>query len=336
MEIFTVASEKQLVPHEAIREELLLKLDFVRGHMGGNLIVLLCGDQVPAGRELELAVKALGINYLWAHEAGILYPGGGGADLSVKIAEPTSNCFISACGGLTQVLGKALVETDLGERFQIDLQEPLTKVKLETGAGLAQLEIETAAGRATRVVTNMHAFIRECYDRGIRAHELQGIKVMQVGKVMVLNGDLVRQLHPGVDFAGWGGETRRILTELQREFQAVTGEPEYNFALYDWNPEHRGDLRVVFPHCIPQNFFEPSCGTGSVAVAIGALASGELARRAVLPGGKVNLKIEAGGSTALGGPDITELFLEVAGGKVEAASFSHSLVEITAAGQVWL
>jgi hypothetical protein len=312
-----------------------MKFDFVKGHMGGNTIALLCGDQIPAGRELEVAVKALGPHYLWAHEAGILYPGANGAGLKVKIAEPTSNCFISACGGLTQVLGKALVETGLGPRFNIDVREPATTVMLETEAGLAEIEIAVSAGKAVRIVTGMRSFVRECYGKGVREMELLGVRLMQVGKFMVLNADLLKRVHPGADFVHWDGETRHILTEMQQQFIAITGEPEYNIALYDWHPAGGGDLRVVYPHCMAQNYIEPSCGTGSVAVGLGVLACGELERRGFASGGPVNLKIEAGGSIELGGPDITALLLDIRESKVESASFSHSFVEITATGQIW-
>jgi hypothetical protein len=313
-----------------------LKLDFIRGHMGGNKIILLVGAQFPAGRELELAVKILGPNYLDGHEAGLLYPGRFGADLAVKIAEPTAPSFISACGGLTQVLGKALVETDLGERFSIPAAEPLTAVVLETGAGLANISVEVNGGKVQRVVTEMEAFVRECYGRGVGPLVLQGIPAMRVGKFLVVNGDAIRERCPGIDWAAGDSSARRILTELQKDFIKRTGELEYNYCLYDWNPQNGGDARVVFPHCLPQEFIEPSCGTGSVAVGIALLESGEMQQRL---GQWVNcnrLRLEAGGGIELGGPDITELFFDLEGGSLRSVSFAHSLVEITAMGQVLL
>ncbi|MEW5785789.1 MAG: hypothetical protein AB1767_12090 [Bacillota bacterium] len=313
-----------------------MKLDFVRGHMGGNIIILLHGGQFTPGRELEQAVKILGSNYLAGHEAGLLYPPTNGANLAVKIAEPTSNCYISACGGLTQVLGKALLETSLGRDYGIPLQEPLTEILLETGAGLVKIAVDTAAGRALRVVTNLQAFAGESYAKGVGAMELQGIPVVRAGKFLAVNGDLVKQKYPRADFRGWDAETRSLLAGLQEEFMRRTGESEYNYVLYDWRPEFSGDLRVVYPHCIPQDFFEPSCGTGSVAAGIALLASGELCRQKEFTRGSISLKLEAGGGIELGGPDITELKMTVEDGKLIDVSFSHSLVEITAVGEVWL
>ena len=61
-----------------------MKYDFIRGHMGGNIIVLLHGNQFQPAQELEQAVKILGPHYLAGHEAGLLYASAGGADLAVN------------------------------------------------------------------------------------------------------------------------------------------------------------------------------------------------------------------------------------------------------------
>jgi len=313
-----------------------VSFDFVRGHMGGNLIVLLDGEQFPSGRELETVVKILGPNYLYGHEAGLLYPGRNGADLAVKIAEPTAPTFISACGGMTQVLGKALVDTDLGKRFSIKIREPVTTVILETEAGLTGISIEVGAGQVKRVRTDMSAFMGECYSRGVGPVVLQGLPAMRVGKLLVVNGELVRQRCPEADFVSWNNSARRILTDLQQEFRRSTGEVEYNYCLYDWRPQHSGDVRVIFPHYLSREFIEPSCGTGSIAVGIALLESGEFKRYRGSYGESVCIRLEAGGGLELGGPDLTDLFFQIEAGRPKSVSFSHSLVEITATGQVWV
>lgn len=313
-----------------------MQLDFIKGHMGGNTILLLYGEQLPAGRELGLSVKALGANYLWCHECGILYRADSGADLKIKISEPTLPSFISACGGMTQVLGKALVETDLGDHFKIKIEEPVTRVVIETEAGLTSLDIHVAGGKVQRIITDMGAFLNECREKGIASRVLEGIEACQVGVVLVANADKIKETYPAVDFVRWDSSTRDLLSRIQDEFHQKTGECDYYFVLYDWNPERSGDLRVLFPHCIPQNYFEPACGTGSIALGAALLFSGELQQRRGLREGIVKLKLEAGGSIQLGGPDTTELFLYVAGGELAGASFSHSLVKITATGQVRL
>ncbi len=313
-----------------------MQLDFVKGHMGGNTILLLYGEQLPPGRELELSVKALGPNHLWCHEGGILYPSAGEAALKVKISEPTLPSFISACGGMTQVLGKALVETDVGDHFGIKIGDPLTGIDVETDAGLTGLEIHTLGNRVLRTVTDMRAFLSECREKGVQSWKLRGVEIYQVGVVLVANADRIRAAHPGVDFANWDAFTKELLSEIQNEFHKKTGARDYYFTLYDWNPERSGDLRVFFPHCIPQDYYEPACGTGSIALGAALFFSGELAQRQALQEGIVNLKLESGGSFGLGGPDITEIFLEISGGELTGASFTHSLVEITATGKVYL
>lgn len=313
-----------------------MQLDFVKGHMGGNTILLLYGEQLPAGRELELSVKALDQNHLWCHECGILYPPDDEADLKVKISEPTLPSFISACGGMTQVLGKALVETELGNHFGIKLTDPVTRVIIGTDAGPTGLEIHRPEGRFLRIITDMRAFLEECRLGGIRSWRLQGVDIYQAGVVLVADADRIRKAHPGVDLVNWDTSTKNLLSTIQMEFHKKTGERDYYFTLYDWNPEGSGHLRVFFPHCIPQDYYEPACGTGSIGLGAALFFSGELAGRRDLQEGTVKLKLESGGSFGLGGPDITELFLEISGGELTGASFSHSLVEITATGRVHL
>ncbi len=313
-----------------------MELDFVRGHMGGNLIILVLGEQMPPEKELETAVKLLKPEYLYGHEVGILYHREGDSGLKVKIAEPTSQCFISACGGFTQVLGAALIETDLGDIFGIDRHAARTEVLLDTDCGPTKLYIESAEGRAKRIKTDMTAFVRECYRRGIKPLHYEGLEVMQAGKFLVLEADRCKSIFPWADFINWDRRTREMLTTIQDQFAGETGEMEYNAALYDRNPQYGGDMRVIYPHCVKADYFEPSCGTGTVALGIAALAWGELPKVSANGPETISLKIECGGGRELGGPDITELEMIVEKGRVKEAAFSHSNVEITAAGKAWL
>ncbi len=314
----------------------MIKLDFVRGHMGGNLIVLLRGDQVPVGRELETAVKLMEPNYLHAHEAGILYPTGKPGEIEVKIAEPTVPCFISACGGFTQVLGAALIETELGELFGLDKQKSPVEVTLHTDCGPTALSIDLKEQRAERIRTNMECFVEECYDHGVAKMTINGFEVLRAGKFLVVNADLFRRHCPTADFNYWNSETRENLLAVQHQFMKETGEIEPNVAVYDWHPEHRGDMRVVFPHYVQDDFFEPSCGTGSVALGLAVLAAGELEQLPVSDNGWLTINLESGGGIELGGPDFTTLELKIEGEIAKSAVFSHSRVEITAVGEARL
>ncbi|MFO7952600.1 MAG: hypothetical protein R6U91_07335 [Bacillota bacterium] len=312
-----------------------MKIDFVRGHMGGNLIVLVKGEQIPGGRELETGVKLLKPHYLCAHEIGILYPAGRASELTVKIAEPTSECFISACGGFTQVLGAALIETALGDDLGVEKKEPLTKVLLHTEGGQVPLEIETKGNKSLRIKTDMTSFVQESYEKGIGKLKHENLEVMQAGKFLVINADRFKEAYPWADFEKWDQKTRQKVNDIQDQFIAETGEDEYNVVLYDWHPEYGMDLRVVYPHCVKADYFEPSCGTGTVALGLAVLAWDELPEE-TKERDTVTLKFECGGNIELGGPEITELEMKVENGRVKEAALSHSKVEITAVGEAWL
>lgn len=310
-----------------------MKLDFVRGHMGGNLIILLRGEQIPGGQELDVAVKLMGPNYLHAHEAGILYPTDKPGEIDVKIAEPTLPCFISACGGFTQVLGAALIETELGSIFGVDQDQSPARVMLYTDCGPTELTIEFSNGKAKVIRTDMECFVKECYERGVGLIHCAGFEAVRAGKFLVINADRFKKQYPAADFVAWDAPTRETLLKIQHDFQEQSGEIEPNVALYDWNPQGKGQIRVVFPHYVKDDFFEPSCGTGSVALGLALHASGELSDLKADSDGFLNLDIESGGGRELGGPEITSLEMKIVEGQVESASFSHSEVEITAVGE---
>jgi len=310
-----------------------MKIDFVRGHMGGNLIILLRGDQVPVGGELDAAVRLMGPNYLHAHEAGILYSTDKPGQIEVKIAEPTVPCFISACGGFTQVLGAALIETDLGVLFGVDQNGSTAEVILHTDCGPTALNIEREQGRAKIIRTNMECFVTECYERGVGSMTINGLKVLRAGKFLVINADLFRKHYSGADFNNWNAETRTALLDIQHQFMRETGEFEPNVAVYDWHPEQKGQMRVVFPHYVQDDFFEPSCGTGSVGLGLAVIIAGEADHIPVGENDWLTLQIESGGGIELGGPDLTTLEMKVEGGIVKSAVFSHSNVEITSVGE---
>lgn len=310
-----------------------MKLDFVRGHMGGNLIILLRGEQIQGGQELDVAVKLMGPNYLHAHEAGILYPTDKPGEIDVKIAEPTLPCFISACGGFTQVLGAALIETELGSIFGVDQNKSPARVMLYTDCGPTELTIDFSDHKAMVIRTDMECFVKECYERGVGPINCAGFEALRAGKFLVINADLFKKQHPAADFINWDAQTRETLLKIQHDFQEQSGEIEPNVALYDWNPQGKGQIRVVFPHYVKDDFFEPSCGTGSVALGLALHAAGEMGALKAGPGGILNLDIESGGGREIGGPEITSLEMKIIDDQVEAASFSHSEVEITAVGE---
>jgi len=309
-----------------------LLLDYMKGHMGGNTIAFLLGEQLPEGREIPVAQAVLPATCLACHEAGLLYPPREGGQLKVKIVEPGNPGYITACGGLTQVLGKALVETSLGRNFGIEPKEPGMEVLLETDAGLLKLEMQVQGGKALRVISDLTLFAKECYRMGVYPLDLRGIRVMRVGKFLVVAGEDLGRRHPELDYAALDGGTRRELEALQNDFQAQTGLSCHDYTFYDRKAGAGADVRAVFPHHIEGGWIEPACGTGSVALGLALSEKGEAPAR----DGTFRVTLETGGGPRLGGPDLTLLDLIYAGGQLQEARFSHSFIQITSVGQVIL
>ena len=126
---------------------------------------------------------------------------------------------------------------------------------------------------------------------------------------------------------------------MQEEFFLKSPQAGFDLALYDDHPVRQGnDLRVIFPHSIPKNLIEPSCGTGSIAVCIAALADGFLkVKGSSGENAALSLQLESGGGYDLGGPDVTRVTLVPGKGhRMEEAFFSHSNVEVTCEGRASL
>jgi len=311
-------------------------LPFVKGHMGGNEILLLHGDTIPAGREIEIALQALHSPSVRGHEAGFLYQGKTDNSLKVRIVGGISKQFISSCGGLTQVLGKAVIETDLVRDFGLHVTKPMTTLSLETDAGFVELNIKTHDGKVKQVLSDMNPFIDECHALGIQSIKVAGVPAMRIGKFLIANADDIRRAHPEVNFEDIDTATLHALKSMQEAFdqQGYQDRPNTDFAVYDLNPENISHIgRAIFPHAISYDCIEPACGTGTLAVSLSMIEKGEIK----MAEGRLQLAFESGGSpSSMGGPDLTRLQLTVRDGKVVEASFSHSLVEILATGQLWI
>jgi len=313
-----------------------MQFDFIKGHMGGNEIVLLYGDQIPNGREVEIALRILHPTSLSGHQVGILYPPERGGNLQVKIVGLATRGFISACGGLTQVLGKAALETKLREQFDLPVQEPSVKLQLETQAGMTEVTIDVEDGKAVRVHTDLSAFVKECCDRGVAPLEILETSAMQVGKFLVLRSDDAKATFPEANFEDMDASTKEILLGLQLDFKRRTRPENLDFALYDWHPCREGDARAVFPNNIATGHIEPACGTGTVAIGIAMWDRGELEQKKRLDGNRVRVQFETGGGPELGGPEVTTLDLLFKEENISQAMISHSSVSMVAEGKVWI
>ncbi len=300
-------------------------MHFVKGHMGGNLIILLHGDEMNQPRELEQTLRVLSGKYLTGHQAGILYPPEMGGDLRVRIVSCSWRDYIPACGGLTQVLGKAIGETDIGHRYGIALDEGKVPVTLEFDCGLVPLQLDVKNGHVNRVETNLSSFVEECTTEGIEEVIVDDVPITRVGSFMVVSGEDIAARYRGVDFELMNSETLNVFAALQQRFQEKIETESWIVALYDENTANGGDARALFPHSVMSGHIEAACGTGSVALALGLATKRS--------GQSLTLTFETGGEPVLGGNDKTTVHLERKGSTVTSATFSHDNVEILAIGK---
>jgi len=236
---------------------------------------------------------------------------------------------------MTQVLGHALVETDIGKPYGISIGSSKTNILLETEGGIVKVGIEPSFNdRATRVITNMKSFLQEIYADGVNSMLLCGVHAMQVGKFLVLNADHVNKIFPEVDFVKMDEKTKKILVEIQKEFFKTYRSGRLDVALYDWHPLRGGNIRAVFPHDILGGTVEPSCGTGSVAIGVAIVTTGEIKREGICRGEAYQISLETGGGSELGGPERTTLLISSSKSVITNISFTHSLVKITTIGEI--
>ena len=300
-------------------------MKFIKGEMGGDEIVLLYGidkiDEMIDEKEVVMKI----FSNIGGHQIGFLYRGDGEQHIKVKIMGRSAG-YIGACGGLFQVLGRALVEfSDLRGYFGVDIDEA---IYLDTDSGRFKLRVGNEA-----IFVDMTPFVEECYRKGVERLELLSIKGMRVGEYLVINADDIKKRYPAVDFEKFDDRTKDVLKRIQAEWNCRYHPEEgywWSFCLYDFNPRKEGHIRAIFPHSIVNDHIEPACGTGSVAIAIAIVEDGELEEEMVL---------ETGGGISLGGPELSILKLKMDAEdnkKVKMAEFTHSKVDISAKGELSL
>jgi len=307
-----------------------IEIPFIKGHMGGNEIVLLWGD-VPADKELQIALAALRPPYNLGQDLGLLRKTNTENMLEVNMTWQFDDEYIEMCGGLTQVLGRALVDIpQLAAYFGIQIVEPAFTITLETKVGLIPITVEIEQGEVKRVLTDMTNYSEQCYREGIREVHVAGVSGMKVGESLVMNADKIINKYPTVNLERMDKNTLAILEHLQEEWQKKYS-PGDSFIIYDLHPKDKGQARATFPHNAANNYIEPSCGTGTVAAGIAMLEQGEIKTQ----NGEARISFETGGEPTLGGPDLSDLILKVADNKVVKVEFSHSLIQSLVTGKIW-
>ena len=319
------------------------KIDFVKGHAGFDEVILVFGDQNEPGAELDVGLPLLFKPSLGAVEVGFIYPPERGGDIRVKMIDSTSCNYITMCGGLTQVLGKAIVESDIGRYFKIKVTEPKTQVIMETDSGTIPITIEVANGATKKVWTDMRAYVQQCYTMGVRPVRIGSVNAIAVGinppslEFLVARVDELERAYPEVDFWAKTQPSLDALTNLYQAFmkeQKITGGFLYG-AFYDMRHETRGNGRVMF-RFYPTNFqdhtqIEWTCGTGTTAIGMAMALNGEIADN-----GKSSVMFEVGSHRVVGDKQmLTELALETQDSRVVGSQFSHNLIELLASGKIY-
>jgi hypothetical protein len=308
-----------------------IEIPFIKGHMGGNEIVLLWGD-IPGDKELQIALAALRPPYNLGQELGLLRKTDRENVLEVNMTWRFDDGYIEMCGGLTQVLGRALVDVpQLAAYFGIQVVEPAFTITLETKVGLIPITVEIEQGEVKRVLTDMTYYGEQCYREGVREVHVAGVPGMKVGQYLVMKADEIMNKYSTVNLERMDKNTLAILEHLQEEWQKKYLPAELGFTIYDLHPKDKGQARATFPHNAANTYIEPSCGTGTVAAGIAMLEQGEIKTQ----NGEARISFETGGEPTLGGPELSDLILKVADKKVVKAEFSHSLIQSLATGIIW-
>ncbi|MBS3826028.1 hypothetical protein KGY58_05740 [Candidatus Bipolaricaulota bacterium] len=305
------------------------EINFIKGHMGGNEIILVYGSDIQSKLSPEEAISVLNPPHIRGDQIGLL-SSSEETDLGVTILDRSYEDYLDMCGGLTQVLGHALVETNLGSYFDIDLHEGLIKITLKTDLGNIPIKISVKNERVARVETGMAPFVQHSYRLGVEKLSLNGMSVTKAGDFLVIEAKELENAFPGVKLDSLDQKAVNALQSAQKQFDqlGVMSKENADFAVYDKRSE-TCDGRLIFPHQVSTGHIEPACGTGTVAVGIAMVHNNQVEDSS-------ELEFEAGGEPdGIGGPERTRLNLTIEKGDIVDAYFSHSLVEILASGNLW-
>lgn len=317
-----------------------VELDFVKGHCGWDAVTLIPQGQIAAADELSSALKILGPPIYGGLEVGWLGRGEWPDEIKLRIVDSTTKTWLPMCGGMTQVIGKALVETFLRDHFKVDVTRPVLNMKLVTAAGRIPIQVAIRDRKATTVTTTMDDYVAYLYQHGVERLVLEDVPFLRVGAFAVIDVAALTERYPGVDFTRRdNGPHLDIVNEMLRAFMRRLDTAGVYGMLYDDRPEKIGQFRV-FPRFFSNDLtvarfpWEFQCGTGSIAVAV-ALAHED--RLPIAPEGDV--LFEWGSHKATPDPygvRTSLLHLQLTERRVTKAAFSHSVVEILSEGRMTL
>ena len=315
------------------------RLYYLKGHCGWDVLSLLLSEQIPEAEQLDTALKVLDVPVAGGIEVGLLGRTATPHDIRLRITDSSTRQWLAMCGGMTQFIGKALVETQLRDSFDIDTAAPVINVRLITDACVIPLTIEVSAGKAVRVTSHMGSYLELTYAIGVRPIELRGVRALDVGEYLLVRMQDLEAAHAGIDFTRRDpGPHLDIIDDLLRQYAMQPRPAGANAILYDDRPEGPGQFRV-FPRFLDATAaripYEFQCGTGTIAAAVA------LAHAGMLPfaGECGELLLEWGSQRATPDPygiRLSRVQMTRDGTRLTSASFSHSTIEIVMEGQVYV
>jgi len=308
-------------------------IPFVKGHMGGNEIILLNRADLPRESELASGLTLLSSPHIGGDQLGLLSDVEGGKGIEVKIVDINSRDYLPVCGGLTQVFGRAYAEFDLGELLGLGLEPGWERVDLAMTAGEFPVLVDRR-DNGSKVVSVMDSFLDTVYEAGVEVGELAGVRCYRIGHFLVTFLAEVKKEYPEASFDPIDRTTAELLIGLQERFPVVFDATEVNrdFAVVGRSRGSEKDGQLIFPHNLSEGLVEQTCGSGTVAAVVAMVEEGIISGT-----GTLNLEFAAGGEEkSIGGPETTFVKLVLGDRGVEEISFSHGLVEILARGHLAL
>ncbi len=308
------------------------KIPFIKGHMGGNEIVLVNRKYFSKEEELADCLSILKKPNVRGDQVGLLSNTSRGGALRAKIVDINSSNYLPMCGGLTQVLGKAHSGFDLRNFLELNISPDEGQLVLETVLGRFRIRTDSA-DPAGEVLSEMNPFVEDLYTRKVKKVSVSGVEGYLAGDFLVAFFSELRGVYDPLDLEPITKESREALIDFQRSVSEdyLHGEPNRDFVVLDVSSQ-QSDGRLLFPHNLEEGLAEASCGTGTVAAAAAALDGGLIKRE-----GEFRLEFESGGKDdSIGGPDHTVVTGRIKDSKLVDTWLTHDNVRITASGLLYL
>lgn len=318
-----------------------MNIDFVKGHCGWDTVTLVPTGQIPSAQELEAALKILSPPISGGLEMGFLERTKGQNEIRLRIVASTQKDWIPMCGGMTQVLGKALIETQFRDYFSINIDSTLVQVRLITPSSVVPIEISLKKNRTVESVRSvMDEYCSYLYDTGVEPLSFLGVDLLRVGDFAVIDILSLESQYPDEDFTRRDlGSHLDIVNELLGEFEKHRDLRGVYGMLFDHRATQSGRFRI-FSRFVSDDMvaadipYEFQCGTGTIAVGVA------LAHLGLLPfEDSGSLLFEWGNPSVTHDPygiRTTQLDIRLDGQTITHSSFMHSVVELNAEGTLML